>query len=128
MCAEEGDERRICEIVDKAIEDGTIESTPKYRTDRAKIMKGAKAKSRKSHAVTRDRDGDEQALALSILNNHNSRSQRMASIVSKYVTEDEFDDDISDAAFAEAQKRVSKTDSGARNTGSSHSSKKAKKS
>jgi DnaJ family protein C protein 9 len=111
MCAEEGDEARICAVIDAAIENKELKSTTKYKNAKAHIGKGKKLKGSKSHSV-HDNDGEDDRdpmnLALQIAMNRKNQSSRMASIFSKYADSDGGfgDEDISDDAFAATQKRV----------------------
>ena len=120
MCSDDEDaEKRICNIIDKAIKDNTITSTPTYKTQKSDYLKQASKrikklqKKRKSdeNSSSNNNTNDTSSLASLILANSAKRSADTAAyIAQKYgiQAEDEPMPDISDAEFEALQAKVCK--------------------
>jgi DnaJ homolog subfamily C member 9 len=111
MLAEEGEEYRICQVIDAAINDGTLKETAKYNATRVNentsISKKKASKRKKGEA-----DADSSLAALILNKNKSSTSSRMGSILAKYGgdAQDEYDipDDEFEALRSKNSKKMSK--------------------
>ena len=125
MCSDDEDaEKRICNIIDKAIKDNTITSTPTYKNHRSNYLKQASKRIKKlqkkrksdennntSNTTNNTNTADTSNLASLILANSAKRSaDGIAYIAHKYGihAEDEPMPDISDADFEALQAKVCK--------------------
>ena len=119
MCSDDEDaEKRICNIIDKAIKNKTITSTPTYKIQKSNYLKQANKrikklqKKRKSDEnSSSNNNNDTSSLASLILANSAKRSADTAAYIAhKYgiQAEDEPMPDISDADFEALQAKVCK--------------------
>jgi DnaJ family protein C protein 9 len=106
--AEEGEEARICGIIDGAIARKELKSTTKYQAARDSVGKGKKLKPRKSHAVGDDNPNDMDSLALRLMENRNKRASGLANLFAKFGGDEGegMDGDISDEAFETTRRRL----------------------
>lgn len=102
ILAEDGDELRICQIIDAAIAKGGIVATSKYTKQRQKLASGKGIKKRKSSNLVDDTSSQDD-LAQMMMTAQARRSSKMADIFAKY---GDTGPDISDEAFAAAQSRI----------------------
>lgn len=108
ILAEEGDEHRICTVIDEAIAKGLIKSTKKYTSTRVSADVSAKKK-RKADKKTTDMASLEQMILSKA--SKGSAATKLSSICEKYGGKGAFDDtdyNIPDDEFEAFQKNITK--------------------
>lgn len=108
LFAEQGDELRICSIIDKAIDDQELELLPIYKKQREKLFKSTTSSNKKvTNKRKKDNTEDMSALINSIQSRKSATQSQFASIFSKYGDVNE-EDDIDDEEFQKIQQKMSK--------------------
>lgn len=106
MFAEEGEEKRICDLIESAIAEGLLEENKRYKKTKAEYLKKVSSKKRKKQSKEDSKDAEE-ALVAAITKRHSSTSSLASSMAKKYGLEEGDDDDpLDDEAFAKMQEKV----------------------
>ena len=111
MLAEDGDEHRICTVIDNAIQDGELKSCKKYASTRISEAVSEKRKQKKNAKSVGSAESLEQ-LILSKNQQRNSTTSAMNNIFEKYTKKRGSEDssyDIPDDEFEALQKKITKT-------------------
>lgn len=104
ILAEDGDEPRICEIIDAAIERKELTSTKKYKATRVSV-EDAKKKRKKPTKKANEESLEQLILSKS---NRNTTSATFSNIFEKYGGKKAMGDDIPDEEFEALKKKVTK--------------------
>lgn len=109
MLAEEGDEHRICTVIDNAIDEGVLETTKKYTSTRVSADVSAKKKRKADNKKKNDMASLEQMILSR--GSKGSAASQLSSICEKYGGKGGFDDadyEIADDGFEALQKKITK--------------------
>jgi DnaJ family protein C protein 9 len=108
MFAEEGEEERICDIIETAIITGALKETKLYKKTKAAHMKKISSKKRKKQSKEESKDAEEALIAAITKRHANQSSSLASSIAKKYGIDEGGDEDpLDDEAFAKMQAKVS---------------------
>jgi DnaJ family protein C protein 9 len=116
MLAEEGDEHRICTVIDKAIQAGELKTCKKYQSTRVTASESQKRKKKNDAKAPKAAESLEQLILMKNKNRTSTTQSAMQSIFEKYGEDSKkaggkkgkkaSEYDLSDEAFEAAQKNI----------------------